>query len=92
MFDIFKHPLTHISSIPKGCIEWLLVMLEQVLDVSKAFNLEDLWFLLNDFPETENMIRRIKYACPCFNFCLIVLSFLIILYVNNLFKTNNRFT
>lgn len=53
MFDIFKHPLTHISSIPKGCIEWLLVMLEQVLDVSKAFNLEDLWFLLNDFPETE---------------------------------------
>lgn len=49
--DIFKHPLTHISSIPKGCIEWLLVMLKQVLDVCKAFNLEDLWFLLNDLPE-----------------------------------------
>lgn len=51
MSDIFKHPLTHISSIPKGCVEWLLVMLEQVLDISKAFNLEDLWFLLNDLPE-----------------------------------------
>lgn len=49
--DIFKHPLTHISSIPKGSIEWLLVMLEQVLDVCKAFNLEDLWFLLDDLPE-----------------------------------------
>lgn len=51
MSDIFKYPLTHISSIPKGCVEWLLVMLKQVLDVGKAFNLEDLWFLLNDFPE-----------------------------------------
>lgn len=51
MSDIFKHPLTHISSIPKGCVEWLLVMLEQVLDISKAFNLEDLWFLLDDLPE-----------------------------------------
>lgn len=51
MSDIFKHPLTHISPIPKGCVEWLLVMLEQVLDISKAFNLEDLWFLLDDLPE-----------------------------------------
>lgn len=39
-----------ISSIPKGGVERLLVMLEQVLDVCKAFNLEDLWFLLNDLP------------------------------------------
>lgn len=51
--DVFKHPLTHISSVPKGGVEWLLVMLEQVLDVCKAFNLEDLWFLLNDFPEAN---------------------------------------
>ena len=51
MSDIFKHSLTHISSIPKGGVEWLLVMLEQVLDICKAFNLEDLWFLLNDLPE-----------------------------------------
>lgn len=49
--DIFKRSLTHISSIPKGGVEWLLVMLEQVLDICKAFNLEDLWFLLNDLPE-----------------------------------------
>lgn len=39
-----------ISSIPKSGVEWLLVMLEQILDVSKAFNLEDLRFLLDDFP------------------------------------------
>lgn len=39
-----------ISSIPKGGVEWLLVMLEQVLDICKAFNLEDLRFLLNDLP------------------------------------------
>lgn len=39
-----------ISSIPKGGVEWLLVMLEQVLDICKAFNLEDLWFLLDDLP------------------------------------------
>lgn len=64
MFDIFKQPLTHISSIPEGCVEWLLVMLEQVLDVSKAFNLEDLWFFLNDFPEIENLIIQIQYAHP----------------------------
>lgn len=51
--DIFKHALTHISSIPEGGVEWLLVMLEQVLDVSKAFNLEDLWFLLNDLSEAD---------------------------------------
>lgn len=51
--DIFKHSLTHISSIPKGGVEWLLVMLEQVLDICKAFNLEDLWFLLNDLPEAD---------------------------------------
>lgn len=51
--DIFKHALTHISSIPKGGIKWLLVMLEQVLDVCKAFNLEDLWFLLNDLSEAN---------------------------------------
>lgn len=44
-FLIGKHI---ISSIPKGGIKWLLVMLEQVLDVCKAFNLEDLWFLLDD--------------------------------------------
>lgn len=44
---------THISSIPKGGIKWLLVMLEQVLDVCKAFNLEDLWFLLNDLSEAN---------------------------------------
>lgn len=56
-FDIFKNPLTHISSIPKGGVEWLLVMLEQVLDVCKAFNLEDLWFLLNDFPEENSLFR-----------------------------------
>lgn len=62
MFDIFKQPLTHISPIPKGCVEWLLVMLEQVLDVSKAFNLEDLWFFLNDFPEKENPIIEIQHA------------------------------
>lgn len=54
MSDIFKHPLTHISSIPKGCVEWLLVMLEQVLDIGKAFNLEDLWFLLDDLPEINS--------------------------------------
>lgn len=54
MPDIFKHPLTHISSIPKGSVEWLFVMLEQVLDISKAFNLEDLWFLLDDLPETNS--------------------------------------
>ncbi len=53
--DIFKHPLTHISSIPKGGVEWLLVMLEQVLDISKAFNLEDLRFLLYDLPETNRL-------------------------------------
>lgn len=64
MFDIFKQPLTHISSIPEGCVEWLLVMLEQVLDVSKAFNLEDLWLFLNDFPETENLIIQIQYVYP----------------------------
>lgn len=51
--DIFKHALTHISSIPKGGIKWLLVMLEQVLDVCKAFNLEDLWFLLDDLSEAN---------------------------------------
>lgn len=28
-------------------------MLEQVLDISKAFNLEDLGFLLDDLPETN---------------------------------------
>lgn len=28
-------------------------MLEQVLDVCKAFNLEDLWFLLNDLSEAN---------------------------------------
>lgn len=55
--NIFKHALTHISSIPKGSVEWLLVMLEQVLDVCKAFNLEDLWFLFNDLPETNSLIR-----------------------------------
>lgn len=49
--DIFKQALTHISSIPKGCIKRLLVMLKQVLYVRKAFNLEDLWFLLNDLPK-----------------------------------------
>lgn len=54
MSDIFKHPLTHISSIPEGCVEWLLVMLEQVLDIGKAFNLEDLWFLLDDLPEINS--------------------------------------
>lgn len=54
MSDIFKHPLTHISSIPKGRVEWLLVMLEQVLDIGKAFNLEDLWFLLDDLPEINS--------------------------------------
>lgn len=54
--DIFKHPLTHISSIPKGGVEWLLVMLEQVFDVCKAFNLEDLWFLLNDLPEGNKTV------------------------------------
>lgn len=54
MPDIFKHPLTHISSIPKGGVEWLLVMLEQVLDIGKAFNLEDLWFLLDDLPEINS--------------------------------------
>lgn len=64
MPDIFKHPLTHISSIPKGSVEWLFVMLEQVLDISKAFNLEDLGFLLDDLPETQtaNHIRQ-TYAC-----------------------------
>lgn len=63
-FDIFKQLLTHISSIPEGCVEWLLVMLEQVLDVSKAFNLEDLWLFLNDFPEIENLIIQIQYEYP----------------------------
>lgn len=56
LFDIFKQLLTYISSIPEGCVEWLFVMLEQVLDVSKAFNLEDLWLFLNDFPEIEHLI------------------------------------
>lgn len=64
MFDIFKQPLTHISSIPKGCVEWLLVMLEQVLDVSEAFDLEDLRFFLDHFPEIENGIIQIQCACP----------------------------
>lgn len=64
MLDIFKQPLTHISSIPEGCVEWLLVMLEQVLDVSEAFDLEDLWFFLDDFPEMENQIIQIRCACP----------------------------
>lgn len=64
MFDIFKQPLTHISSIPEGCVECLLVMLEQVLDVSEAFDLEDLRFFLDDFPETENRIIGIQCACP----------------------------
>lgn len=56
MSDTFKHPLTHISSIPKGGVEWLFVMLEQVLDISKAFNLEDLRFLLDDLPENKQPI------------------------------------
>lgn len=62
MSDIFKRPLTHISSIPKGGVEWLLVMLEQVLDVSKAFNLEDLRFLLNYLPEAS---RQSDYSSTC---------------------------
>lgn len=62
MFDIFKQPLTHISSIPEGCVEWLLVMLEQVLDVSEAFDLEDLRFFLDHFPEIENRIIQIQCA------------------------------
>lgn len=64
MPDIFKHPLTHISSIPKGSVEWLLVMLEQVLDISKAFNLEDLWFLLDDLPETNSQSDQTN-ICMC---------------------------
>lgn len=60
--DTFKHPLTHISSIPKGGVEWLLVMLEQVLDICKAFNLEDLRFLLDDLPETNRQID-LTYIC-----------------------------
>lgn len=74
--DIFKHPLTHISSIPKGRVEWLLVMLEQVLDIRKAFNLEDLWFLLNDLPEaTDSLIRatHINLAKYMFNFSIFFL-------------------
>lgn len=46
----FTGPLTHVSSVPEGGVEWLLVMLEQVPDVCKAFDLEDLRFLLDDFP------------------------------------------
>lgn len=64
MPDILKHPLTHISSIPKGRVEWLLVMLEQVLDVSKAFNLEDLGFLLDDLPETNSQCDQTN-MCMC---------------------------
>lgn len=64
MPDIFKHLLTHISSIPKGGVEWLLVMLEQVLDISKAFNLEDLGFLLDDLPETNSQSDQTS-ACTC---------------------------
>ena len=70
MFDIFKQPLTHISSIPEGCVEWLLVMLEQVLDVSEAFDLEDLRFFLDDFPEIENRIIQtvcVSSAWPSIN-------------------------
>ena len=43
----FTQLLTHISSIPEGGVEGLFVMLEQVLDVRKAFDLKDLWFLLS---------------------------------------------
>lgn len=63
MPDIFKHPLTHISSIPKGGVEWLFVMLEQVLDISKAFNLEDLGLLLDDLPETQTSRSDQTNAC-----------------------------
>lgn len=59
-FDIFKQPLTHISSIPEGCVERLLVMLEQVLDVGEAFDLEDLWFFLDHFPGRENRIIQTR--------------------------------
>lgn len=56
MFDIFKQPLTHISSIPEGCVERLLVMLEQVLDVGEAFDLEDLRFFLDHLPGRESRV------------------------------------
>lgn len=63
-FDIFKQPLTHISSIPEGCVERLLVMLEQVLDVGEAFDLEDLRFFLDYFPGRENrIIQTQRRAC-----------------------------
>lgn len=63
-FDIFKQPLTHISSIPEGGVERLLVMLEQVLDVGEAFDLEDLRFFLDHFPGREHRITQTSLASP----------------------------
>lgn len=33
-------------------------MLEQILDVCKAFNLEDLWFLLDNLPEGNGQTHQ----------------------------------
>lgn len=42
--------LTHVGPVPEGGVEGLLVVLEQILDVSKAFDLENLRLFLNDLP------------------------------------------
>lgn len=36
--------------VSKCCIKWLLVGVEEILDVIETLHLKYLWFLLNDLP------------------------------------------
>lgn len=58
MYEVTILSPTHVGSVPERSVEWLLVWQEQVLDVRKAFDLELLWFLLDDLPTSVTNARH----------------------------------